>query len=124
MADSSDRHFPQQIGRPKGRDGDRSDRQNDGIGARWARPTNGRWGDVDWLFCRDGKWRPVEPGTLPLVDGASFRLGSGSTYEGKSRQDILKGYGNAIVSEVASAFIEDYLETIGNVIDGDLSSGA
>ncbi len=26
-------------------------------------------------FCRDGKWRPVEPGTFPLVDGAAARLG-------------------------------------------------
>lgn len=22
---------------------------------------NGFWRDADWLFCRDGKWRPVEP---------------------------------------------------------------
>lgn len=36
---------------------------------------NGFWRDADWLFCRDGKWRPVEPGTFPLVDGAAARLG-------------------------------------------------
>jgi DNA (cytosine-5)-methyltransferase 1 len=34
---------------------------------------NGFWRDADWLLCRDGKWRPVEPGTFPLVDGAAAR---------------------------------------------------
>jgi DNA (cytosine-5)-methyltransferase 1 len=37
-------------------------------------PTNGFWRDADWLFCRDGKWRPVEPGTSPLAHGASDSL--------------------------------------------------
>ena len=57
-------------------------------------PTNGQWRDADWIFCPDGKWRPVEPGTLPLVDGASERVG------------LLRGYGNAIVAAQAKVFIE------------------
>ncbi|MCO7374539.1 DNA cytosine methyltransferase, partial [Enterobacter hormaechei] len=40
-----------------------------------ALEVNGFWRDADWLLCRDGKWRPVEPGTFPLVDGAAARLG-------------------------------------------------
>ncbi|MFS9531765.1 DNA cytosine methyltransferase, partial [Klebsiella pneumoniae] len=40
-----------------------------------ALEVNGFWRDADWLFCRDGKWRPVEPGTFPLVDGAAARMG-------------------------------------------------
>lgn len=28
-------------------------------------PTNGLWADADWLFCRDGKWRPVETPHIP-----------------------------------------------------------
>ena len=73
-------------------------------------PTNGFWRDADWLFCRDGKWRPIEPGTFPLVDGAAFRVGSGSAFEGKSRQGMLKGYGNAIDAEATVDFIEATLE--------------
>jgi DNA (cytosine-5)-methyltransferase 1 len=59
-------------------------------------PTNGFWRDADWLFCRDGKWRPVEPGTFPLVNGTS------------ARQGRLRGYGNAINAQAAKAFIEAY----------------
>ena len=60
-------------------------------------PTNGLWRDADWLHCRDGKFRPVEPGTFPLVDGTPNRVGR------------LRGYGNAIVAPVAEAFIRAYL---------------
>ena len=63
------------------------------------------------------RWRLVVP--FPLIDGAEFRGGSGSPFEGKSRQEILKGAGNAIVSEVAISFIEDYLEATGQIIDAD-----
>jgi DNA (cytosine-5)-methyltransferase 1 len=38
-------------------------------------PTNGFWRDADWLFCRDGKWRPVEPGTFALAHGVPGRVG-------------------------------------------------
>jgi DNA (cytosine-5)-methyltransferase 1 len=60
-------------------------------------PTNGHWRDADWLHCRDGKWRPVEPGTFPLAHGAPARVGR------------LRAYGNAINAETAAAFIEAYL---------------
>lgn len=62
-------------------------------------PTNGFWRDADWLFCRDGRWRPVEPGTFPLAHGASARVGR------------LRAYGNAIVVQAAQAFIEAYIES-------------
>jgi DNA (cytosine-5)-methyltransferase 1 len=61
-------------------------------------PTNGHWGDADWLYCRDGKWRAVEPSTFPLVNGAAERVGR------------LRGYGNAIVAQVAQTFIESMME--------------
>jgi len=43
--------------------------------ARPAGPTHSVWADADWLFCRDGKWRPVSPLPQPLVDGSSESLG-------------------------------------------------
>lgn len=51
------------------------------------------WADADWLPCRDGKARPVEPGTFPLADGATARVGR------------LRAYGNALCAPVAAAFI-------------------
>lgn len=62
-----------------------------------AGPVNGFWRNVDWLFCRDGKWRPVRPGTFPLATGARSRMGR------------LRAYGNAINVEAATKFIESYL---------------
>jgi DNA (cytosine-5)-methyltransferase 1 len=60
---------------------------------------NGFWQAADWLPCRDGKARPVEPGTFPLAHGVSARVGR------------LRAYGNAIVPQAAQVFIEAYLET-------------
>lgn len=59
---------------------------------------NGFWRGADWLSGRDGLWRPVEPGTSPLVDGDSARVGR------------LRAYGNAINAEAARVFIEAVME--------------
>ncbi|HCL5348380.1 TPA: DNA cytosine methyltransferase [Salmonella enterica] len=65
-----------------------------------ASPVNGFWRDADWLFCRDGKWRPVKPGLKPLVNGTPGRVGQ------------LRAYGNAIVAPVAETFIRAYMEAV------------
>ncbi|HDX8690046.1 TPA: DNA cytosine methyltransferase [Klebsiella michiganensis] len=74
---------------------------------------NGFWRDADWLFCRDGKWRPVEPGTFPLVDGAAARMGrvepGVARVASSNRVGRLKGYGNAINAHAAAAFIRAYM---------------
>ena len=41
----------------------------------WPRPPNGFWSDADWIFCRDGKWRPAQSSILALAHGTSPRLG-------------------------------------------------
>ena len=63
-----------------------------------AGPVNGFWRAADWLLCRDGKWRPVEPGTFPLAHGAPARVGR------------LRAYGNAINAVAAQTFIEAVME--------------
>jgi DNA (cytosine-5)-methyltransferase 1 len=65
-----------------------------------AGPTNGFWRAADWLLCRDGKWRPVEPGTFPLAHGAPARVGR------------LRAYGNAINAQAAKTFIEAASEAL------------
>ncbi|ATZ34716.1 DNA cytosine methyltransferase [Escherichia coli] len=78
-----------------------------------ALEVNGFWRDADWLFCRDGKWRPVEPGTFPLVDGAAARMGrvepGVARVASSNRVGRLKGYGNAINAKAAAAFIRAYM---------------
>jgi DNA (cytosine-5)-methyltransferase 1 len=68
-------------------------------GEHGQRPAHGAvsWEDAEWIACTDGKARPVEPGTFPLAHGIPARVGR------------LRGYGNAIVPQVAAAFIEAYL---------------
>lgn len=78
-----------------------------------ALEVNGFWRDADWLLCRDGKWRPVEPGTSPLVDGAAARLGrvepGVARVASSNRVGRLKGYGNAINAQAAAEFIRAYM---------------
>lgn len=63
-------------------------------------PVNSFWADAEWIPCRDPEvpgavvWRPIEPGTFPLVDGTPQRMGR------------LHAYGNAIVKQVAQTFIQ------------------
>lgn len=92
------------ISTPQGADG--RGRDHGSVGSSTA----SFWSDADWIPCRDGKVRPVESGSFPLVDGASFRMGSGSPYEGRSRAGMLKGYGNAINAQRARAFIEAVMQ--------------
>ena len=78
----------------------------------------GQWDTPDWLYCRDNKWRPVKPGIKPLANGLPKGMGySGdpsvpidvdNTQEAKVMR--LKGYGNAIVPQVAAQFISAFME--------------
>lgn len=65
-----------------------------------ASPLNGFWRNADWLFCTDGKWRPVEPGSFPLAHGVAGRVGR------------LRAYGNAICAPQAVEFIKAASEAI------------
>ena len=72
------------------------------------------WTGVDWIDCIDGKARPVKPGIFPLVDGVPKGVVRGgdmleANATSEARKVRIKGYGNAIVPQVAAQFIEAYM---------------
>jgi len=85
---------------------------------QFKRPSTCEWDNPDWLYCRDGKYRAIEPSIKPLVNG----LPKGMVYSSDSsaptnpnetqeaRVMRLKGYGNAIVPQVAAEFIRAFIE--------------
>lgn len=71
----------------------------------WNGAVAGFWAEgIEWIYCRptpgneNGCFRPVESGTQPLVDGLASSLG-------RTRAKRLRGFGNAIVLPLASAFL-------------------
>ena len=60
----------------------------------------GAWDTAIAIGCRDGRARRVEPGLCPLAHGVPGRVGR------------LRGYGNAIVPQVAAKFIRASMETL------------
>lgn len=59
----------------------------------------GFWSDFDIIPCADGKTRRIESGSFPLAHGIPGRVG------------LLRGYGNAIVPQVAAEFIRAYIDS-------------
>ena len=69
----------------------------EGSAAAETGAVRGYWGAADLIWCRDGKYRPVEPGTFPLAHGVANRVGR------------LRATGNALVAPVAKAFVRAYM---------------
>lgn len=66
-------------------------------------PGDPLWDGVDWLLCRDSRWRPVEPGLSPLVA------------ESPARMVRLRGYGDAIDVEAFKNLIGAYMDAAPSV---------
>lgn len=83
-----------------GKDGGEPGRYDTGPQRHAAAPSSAGdfWSRFDILPFEDEKVRRVEPGTFPLADGTSGRVG------------LLRGYGNAIVPQLAAHFIQAYCE--------------
>jgi DNA (cytosine-5)-methyltransferase 1 len=85
---------------------------------RWLRELERSSSDIEWLYCRDDKHRPIKRGTPPLVNGLPRGVVP-SSYQGmeinadntaEARIMRLKGYGNAIVPTVAAEFIATFVD--------------
>ena len=76
------------------------------------------WSDPDWLYCRDEKYRPIKPSIEPLANGLPRGMGYSSDpsepIDADNTQEArvmrLKGYGNAIVPQVAASFIQAFMQ--------------
>ena len=74
-------------------------------------------GEVEWIYCRDGKTRPIKSGIQPLAHGLTRGMGysgdPGAPIDANNTQEArtmrLKGYGNAIQAQTAIAFISAYI---------------
>lgn len=77
------------------------------------------WSDPDWLYCRDEKYRPIKSSIKPLANGLPRGMGYSSDpsepIDADNTQEArvmrLKGYGNAIVPQVAASFIKAFITT-------------
>ena len=79
----------------------RGERRADGpVGDEPSAPGRGFWADAELVACRDGKSRPVGAGIQPLAHGVPARVGK------------LRAAGNAIVPQVAAAFIRSVMPWI------------
>jgi DNA (cytosine-5)-methyltransferase 1 len=84
-----------------------------------AERAGGVWADSRLVHCRDGKTRRIsaQPGNEPLAHGIPRDLGRRFPQLARmvasaraNRVGRLRGYGNAIVPEVAATFIRAYME--------------
>jgi DNA (cytosine-5)-methyltransferase 1 len=101
--------------RLEGRSRERSD---NGKEQPSAKRTSGAWDDFYLVHCRDGKTRRVGSGVQPLAHGIPVKLGpslaglrSLAKDARRNRVGRLKGYGNAIVPQVAAEFIKAFMDT-------------
>jgi DNA (cytosine-5)-methyltransferase 1 len=75
------------------------------------------WSNPDWIYCKDGKYRAIEPSIKPLVNGIPKGMVRGGNiseaFDADNTQEArtmrLKGFGNAIVPQVASSFIQAFM---------------
>lgn len=76
------------------------------------------WAVTDWVCGGDGKWRAIEPGLMPMVDGFSGVVGQGKSEIlrlARRNKDLrLKGYGNAIIPALAAEYIRAFILAIGD----------
>jgi DNA (cytosine-5)-methyltransferase 1 len=90
-------------------------------------PVSGFWRNAEWLYGRDGKFRPAEPSSFPLAPRLPRGMGRLRPWERqladvagadvrslkaarRNRVGRLRGYGNSIVPHLAAEFIRAVME--------------
>jgi len=94
----SDEHTDQRTVEPSGFVSRMAVSASEQVGRAGQSRTLSAWDAFDILQCTDGKARRIEPGTFPLAHGIPARVGR------------LRGYGNAIVPQVAAEFVSAFME--------------
>lgn len=97
-----------------------SGKKRNAAGRTTAEPSPSFWADSQWIWCKDGKYRRIpasQPSILRVDDGLPADLDIGwienpfpLTSQTPGRVGLLRGYGNAIVPEVATEFINTLVE--------------
>lgn len=105
---------------PVGRSEPSGDEREVGGWDRTPAPRDGFWSDHEWLVCHDGKARRTLAGLPLLVDGVSGRVALGDALPGRvsedeayhliSRVGAWRGFGNAIVPQLAAEVIGAFLD--------------
>lgn len=119
---NADSARPQGHGRPVGQHDQGGWQEPDGLPSE-----GGFWDSGIWIDCPDGKARLIEPSIPLLAHGIPQRVGrlrdqSAESFPSKQIEELyinpkcsnrvgrLRGYGNAIVPQVAAEFIKAYME--------------
>lgn len=63
-------------------------------------PTNGFWSNIDWVYCKFNRWRPIEPSLSPMATRSPDFVGR------------VRAYGNSLNAEVARIFVECAMECL------------
>lgn len=71
------------------------------------------WEEHDWLECDDGKSRRIEPGVAPMVNGLPEGVGQCGSEGVPAFELRLRGYGNAIIPQLAAEFVSAFMEVTG-----------
>lgn len=97
----------------------RPEHEIDTKGPAGSAPATGSWSDFRVIGCLDGKKRRVGTGIQPLAHGLPRSLGhlqpeiqrmaKGARSNRKGR---LKGYGDAIIPELAALFVTEFMQAI------------
>lgn len=105
-----------------------SESQGEGGLLESERPSADNWANVEWIYCRDNKYRPILTGLNPVIrtikssvtplanglpEGMVCGGGDSESIDANETQEArvmrLRGYGNAICIQVATEFIKAFM---------------